>query len=135
MRGFETRYVELSPGGSAAVGPLLVHATEVNHPSGAPALALRTETAGRVVAFSGDTEWVDGLVACATGADLYITECTAYDRPLPYHINWGVLASNLDRLGARRVMLTHMGPDMLVRREAMAHAGVLLAEDGLTIDL
>ena len=41
----------------------------------------------------------------------------------------------LPDFNARRVMLTHMNPTMLAKVEEAKAAGVLVAEDGLTLDL
>lgn len=102
----------------------------VSHPSGATPYALRFEVDGKVLAFSGDTEWVDTLLAAAQGADLFICECFAFERAARYHLNWRTIETNLPRLGAKRVLLTHLGPEALANREAIRHPQVSLAEDG-----
>ena len=61
-RRFEMRFVEYEIGTRMRIGQAHVTAREVMHPSGAPSCALRLETDGRVIAYSGDTEWVDALV-------------------------------------------------------------------------
>ena len=86
---------------------------EVKHPSGAPPYALRFELDGKVVAFTGDTGWVDALCEVARGADLFITECFQYDVELPIHLDYQTIDANYARLGAKRVLLTHMGEAML----------------------
>ncbi|MCB1510134.1 MAG: MBL fold metallo-hydrolase [Hyphomicrobiaceae bacterium] len=105
------------------------------HPSGSLSAALRIAIDGRTIAFSGDTEWVEDLVPCAADADLFITECYAYEKGIPYHLNWQVLAENLDRLTARRIMLTHMNPSMLANRDRVTEPRVVLAEDGMTLTI
>ena len=113
-----------------------VTAHEVVHPSGAPSCGLRIEADGRVIGFSGDTEWTENLIPIARNADLFIAECYAYDgsRALP-HASWAVLRQQMSRLAAKRLMLTHMGPDMLAHRDAITDPRVILAEDGLVIDI
>lgn len=38
---------------------------------------------GKVLAYSGDTEWSEALAAAASGADLFIIcECLSWERPL-----------------------------------------------------
>ena len=108
---------------------------EVRHPSGAPPYALRLECAGKILSFSGDTEWVESLVPAASGADLFIAECFSFDIPVGYHMAWRKIAANLDRLGAKRVMLTHMSADMLAHANEVDDPRVLLAKDGLSIDI
>jgi phosphoribosyl 1,2-cyclic phosphodiesterase len=50
-------------------------------------------------------------------------------------MNWPDLQSRLPQLNARRIMLTHMNPTMLVQHEALRRTGVMLAEDGLVYEL
>jgi ribonuclease BN (tRNA processing enzyme) len=88
-----------------------------------------------VLTFSGDTEWTESLIPAASGADLFITECFAFDRESPSHLNWRTIEKNLDRLGAKRVLLTHMGEAMLANRSAVQDPRVGLAEDGLILKL
>ena len=114
---------------------MTVTACEVSHPSGAPSHALRFEAGGKVLAFSGDTEWVEALVPVSAGADLFIAECYAFDGPVNFHMSWEILERNLPRIRRKRVMLTHMNDAMLARRHEIARPDILLAEDGLVVDV
>ncbi len=114
---FELEIVELRERRTAAVNGLQVTPFEVVHPSGAPSYALRIEYGGRVLAFSGDTEWTEALVDAAAGADLFICECNSYDRPIPNHLNYRELLARRGRFDCRRMLLTHLGDDMLERRD------------------
>jgi ribonuclease BN (tRNA processing enzyme) len=134
-RRFDLRFVEYEERVPVAFGPVRVTAFEVRHPSGAPPYALRFEIDGKIVAFSGDTEWTESLVPAATGADLFICECYAFDSAARYHMNWRTIQGNLERLGAKRVLLTHMGLEMLARRGEVSDPRVLLAEDGLALEI
>jgi len=135
QRRFELKFVELLAGQPLEAGPLRATAFEVRHPSGAPSYALRFEAEGKVLSFTGDTEWVESLVPAGLGADLYIMECYSFEGAPNYHMSWEKIAPNLDRIGARRVMLTHMAERMLARRSEVADARVVLAEDGLVLDV
>lgn len=107
----------------------------VSHPSGATPYALRFEVDGKVLTFSGDTEWVDTLIPAADGADLFICECFAFEREARFHLNWRTIEAHLPRLGAKRVLLTHLGPEALANTQSMRHPAVRLAEDGATHDI
>lgn len=131
-RRFTTDLVELAPGPPTMIGPLTVAGFPVEHASGAPAYALRVQWAGRTVVYSGDTEWCEGLVEAARGADLFVCEAYTFDRRIRYHLDHATLAGNLERIRARRVILTHLGPDMLAHRH---EAAAECAEDGLTVDV
>ena len=87
------------------------------------------------LAYSGDTEWTDALLPVAKGADLFIVECYEYERTLSGHMRWLTIKERLKDFAARQVMLTHMNPNMLARIDEARQSGVLIAEDGLTLDL
>ena len=70
------------------VGPVRVTPFEVKHASGAPPYALRFETDGKVLSFTGDTEWVESLVPAGQGADLYIMECYQFEGEPRFHTSW-----------------------------------------------
>jgi ribonuclease BN (tRNA processing enzyme) len=131
-RRFQTEIADLTPGVATEVGPLTVTAFPVEHASGAPSLALRIQWAGKVVAYSGDTEWCETLVDAGRGADLFVCEAYTFERRIPFHLDHATLARNLARIGARRVVLTHLGPEMLARR---ADAVAECADDGLVVEV
>lgn len=122
-------FVPLSEGG-VTVKPFVV-----SHPSGATSYGLRFDVDGKTLAFSGDTEWVEGLVPLSEGADLFICECFAYEREARFHLNWRTIEANLPRISAKRVMLTHLGPEALANQASMRHERVTIAQDGLALDI
>ena len=131
-RRFALEYVELTDGVARHVGGMTVTAFEVTHASGAPAHALRVADGARVVAYSGDTEWTDRLVDAARDADLFVCEAYSYDRPVKFHLDHETLRGHRDALRARRILLTHMAPDMLAHQ---ADAAFECAHDGMVIEL
>ena len=134
-RRFDMLFREITPGRALEHGAITARAYEVSHPSGAPSLALRFETAGKTLSFSGDTEWVEDLVPAASCADLLICECYGFDGDVHYHLTWRTIEKNLDRLGAKRILLTHMNETMLANGNAVRDPRVVLAEDGLVLDV
>lgn len=133
---FELEFVEFEAESPIEVNGTRLTAFAGEHPSGALSASLRLERDGRILSYSGDTQWVDALLPCANGADLFITECYSFDETaIPYHLNWQVLAEKIDALAAKRVLLTHMNPNMLANRHRVTRADVLLANDGLVVNL
>jgi ribonuclease BN (tRNA processing enzyme) len=126
-RKFETRFVELADRVPVEVGPVQVTGFEVSHASGAPPFALRVGGEGKVVAYSGDTEWTESLIDAARGADLFIAEALMYDKRVKYHLDLATLLQHRRHLDCRRLILTHMGEDMLARLDGLP---VEAAEDG-----
>jgi ribonuclease BN (tRNA processing enzyme) len=109
------------------VGPVRVTGFGVVHASGAPPFALRVAGEGKVVAYSGDTEWTESLIGAARGADLFIAEALVYDKRVKYHLDLATLLQHRARLDCRRLVVTHMGEDMLARLDGLP---VEAAEDG-----
>jgi ribonuclease BN (tRNA processing enzyme) len=132
---FPWTVIEIPPGKPCDVLGVSVETAEVIHFSGAPSTAVRVSDRRSVLAYSGDTEWTEALVPIAAGSDLFIVECFDYARALNGHMAWSVLKPRLRELKARRVMITHMNPTMLAHLDEARAAGVLVAEDGLTMEV
>jgi ribonuclease BN (tRNA processing enzyme) len=131
-RRFELHFHELDQGRALRLAGLVVTPSAVVHSSGAPALALRVQWHGRTIAYTGDTEWTEALVQVARGADLLIAEGYTYQRKIRFHLDVATLRQQARRLGAHRVILTHMSPDALSRLDEL---GWPAAHDGLTLEL
>jgi ribonuclease BN (tRNA processing enzyme) len=132
---FPWSVVEIPVGTPTEVLGLNVTSAEVIHFSGAPSTALRIGDGGKIFAYSGDTQWTEALLPIASGADLFMVECYEYERELTGHMNWKKIKQRLADFNARRVMLTHMNHTMLARVDEARASGVLVAEDGLVLDL
>ena len=131
-RRFETSFLELPAREPAEFGPAVVTAYEVVHASGGPSYAIRVEYAGRVIAYSGDTEWTPALVEASAGADAFVCEGYFFDKRVPYHLDYMTLEEHRSELSCTRLILTHMSQDML------DHAGQIaaeLAEDGMVVEI
>ena len=129
---FTMTFVELPAGRTTDLGSVSVAPFEVGHASGAPAYALRATCDGKVVAYSGDTEWTDSLVETARGADLFICEAYFFDKKIKYHLDYGTLARHRGELTCRRLVIIHMSADMLGR---LSEVDADFAEDGMEIIL
>jgi len=133
-RRFVTRFVELADRLPQGLGPFTVTPFPVVHASGAPSFALRLACDGKVIAYSGDTEWTEVLVEVAQGADLLIAEGYTYQRKIRFHLDVATLQQQAGRLGARRIVLTHLSPDLL-SHVGEADLGWETAFDGMTVEL
>ncbi len=132
---FDWEVREVEPGSTTWQGPFRLTTAEVVHFAGAPATALRLEGAGRVLAFSGDTEWTEALLPIARGADLFICESFAFEGHPPGHLAYRTLEARRADLAAKRILLTHMGDAMLARCDEVDGAHFTAAEDGLVLDV
>ncbi len=132
---FPLQVVEISPGVPDEFLGFAVRTAEVVHQSGAPSTAVRLACAGRVLAYSGDTEWTDALVPIADGADLLVVECYEYEQDRSGHLSLRKLIEKRRDLRAKRIVLTHMNPSMLARAAEAERHGFLVAHDGLVLDV
>jgi len=132
LDGMAVRFVELTADSKADLGPISVVPYEVIHESGATAYALRLTVDGKTIAYSGDTQWTDALVKVASNADLFICETTSFEKEIRYHLSYRTLKTHRSALTCRRLVLTHLGEDVLQRRQEV---DAELAEDGKRISL
>jgi ribonuclease BN (tRNA processing enzyme) len=124
---------EVEPGRTDTIGTLRVTPFPVVHDDRVgPCLAYRIEAEGRIVAYSGDTSWTESLLPAGRDADLFICECYVRDKPVRAHLSLAELRRELPRIGAKRVILTHMSPDMLAHLDDIPYE---TAADGMTVDI
>lgn len=112
---FPVEYRELDPKKPLQFNSAQIECFRVKHGSNQHAYGLRVETGGKVISYTGDTEWTENLIPLSQGSDLLIAECCAYDQTLPSHLDYQTLLKQRTRLGCRRLVLTHMGSEMLSR--------------------
>jgi ribonuclease BN (tRNA processing enzyme) len=127
---FPAEYVEFADRQVAEWREVRVTPFQVVHGSGAPPYALRVECAGKVIAYSGDTEWTDSLAEAARGADTFICEAYSYDKKMKYHLDVRTLMEHRESLQCKHLVLTHMGEDVLSRLSSL---DIETAEDGKVI--
>jgi ribonuclease BN (tRNA processing enzyme) len=129
---FPLSFIALRPEDDQKIGDLVIRAYPVEHPSGAPSLALRIRVGNRIIAYTGDTRWTETLLAVARNADIFLAECYSYDQNASYHLNYRTLFARRPELRARRLVLTHMGEAML---EKLDQIEVEVAEDGMLLEV
>ena len=128
---FHLALEEIEPG-TASFGDIQVLAAQVSHSPArnGPFLAYRFGHHGKVIAYTGDTEWTAALVDIARHADLFIAEAYFYDKPVQLHLTLAALEPHLPRIEPKRLVLTHMSDDMLGRMPGLPYE---TAHDGLRI--
>jgi ribonuclease BN (tRNA processing enzyme) len=128
---FPFKIMALGPERANAIGPLAVTPFPVVHGhSGGPFFAYRIEAEGRVIAYSGDTEWTDNLIEAGRDADLFLVEAYFNDRKIKNHLDLKTLETYLPEIKPRKLILTHMSEDMLAHRHDLPY---LAAEDGMVV--
>jgi ribonuclease BN (tRNA processing enzyme) len=127
------KFVVLEPGTSARLGKFKVRAIRSPHTKPDISLSLRVDGGGKSIVFSGDSGWNDELVELSDGADLFLCECTYFESAhLKFHLNYPLLAANREKFKVRRMVLTHLGREVLSREDEIA---LEMGYDGMKITL
>ncbi len=118
--------------GAPAFGPVQVEPFPVAHMPHDPCYAYRIAVDGRVLAYTGDSEWTDTIAAAGQGADLLIAEAYYRDKKIKNHLDYATLRAHLPAIKAGRVVLTHMSAGFDPAAEGIACD---VAVDGKTIEI
>ena len=129
---FDLNFVELAVGQANDVLGLIVTPQPARHTPQAKPTALRVAVGDKIVTYSGDGEFTADLCAASQGADLFIAECYFHDKAVRGHLNYRDIRAHADDFGAKRMVLTHLAPEMLAMRGQVPEQ---CAEDGLVIEL
>jgi ribonuclease BN (tRNA processing enzyme) len=127
----QLKFVLLEPGAKKQLRGVRIETIRTPHMQRESSLALKIVLDGKTIAFSGDSGWTDDLIGFTAGADLFLCECTYFESAhLEFHMNYPQLAAQRDRFDVKRLILTHVG------REVLQHAQELRLEtatDGMKV--
>ena len=129
---FPIRYIDLPLLQRTEVGPLAVTTYPAVHTRETNPTSIRVAVAGKVIAYTGDSEWTEHMPVLADGADLFIAECYFFKKPVRFHLNYPDIAKHKGQIRAKRVVLTHLGREMLANVDTVPEE---CAHDGLVIQL
>lgn len=134
--GFPLRIVRWRVPGTVERGGRKVTAIRARHDLHAIACSLRVETGAHRLVFSGDTGWQPSLAELAADADLFVCECSDVESGYWAHTSLADIARHRAEITARRLWLTHFGPDSRAAATARAEAlDLTVADDGLVLEL
>lgn len=126
------RFIDYASGQELTAGYLSLTAYSVTHVPATDPHGLRIKVADKVIAYSGDTAWHPHLPVLAGGADLFICECNFFGTQSDTHIDYQTLEARRETFGCRRLLLTHLGGEMLSRLEEV---NLPCAADGMVIEV
>lgn len=129
---FPVEFVELRPNVPAEIGPLRIHPFRVPHQEFDVSLGVRVGIGAATILYSGDTGWTEDLIRYAAGTDLFICECCFFETRLPMHLDYPRIAEHRHRFGTHRLVLTHLGQEVLTRRAEIPDE---LATEGLIVEV
>ncbi len=122
----------LPPDRSVTIAGIQIYSFRVPHQTDGNSLALKVTYQNKRLLFSGDSEWTDRFIEQAPGVDLFLCECSFYAQASGNHMNFLQLQEQMPRLSCRRLILTHLGDEMIERGKELP---VTLAQDGMVIEI
>jgi ribonuclease BN (tRNA processing enzyme) len=129
---FPLRFHTLAAGENLKIGDVAVEPFAVPHQENEPSLGIKVRVDDKVVLYSGDSGWTDEFVARTHDVDLFLCECCYWETEVAFHINYPQFERNRGRLRARRVVLSHLGREVLAKLDQVKDE---CARDGMVIRL
>ena len=127
---FRIEFEEIGPGATLELGPVRARAFATHHTPDSHPHGFVLESAGSRIAYSGDTGWFDGLPRAVAGSHLFISECTYRRASFEYHLSLETLEARRADFDCGRIVLTHLGAEMVDRRCSFE-----TADDGLRVSV
>ena len=127
---FPIRFMTLVAEQNVKIGEIAIEPFAVPHQEREPSLGLKVRTDGKTLMYSGDSGWTEQFVERTTDVDLFLCECCYWETQVDFHINYPQFAENRARIGAKRVVLSHLGREVLGKLDQIKEE---CARDGMVI--
>lgn len=131
-RRFPVVYKTIRPGHPISIRGMRIQAFRMQHIDHEPCFGYRLEHRRKILALTGDTTWCQSIPALARNANLLASECTDYDLHSPVHLSYTQLRQHAAEISAKRIVLTHVGADLLKNRARVRYH---IARDGERFDV
>jgi ribonuclease BN (tRNA processing enzyme) len=129
---FDMRFRELRPEQQTTLCGVRLLPFRVPHQERDISFGYRAETADRALLYSGDCGWNADLVRHSHGTDLFICECCYFQTETSFHISYPRIVQEQHRLGCRRLLLSHIGREVL---ERLGEVSLECAHDGMVVEV
>jgi ribonuclease BN (tRNA processing enzyme) len=129
---FPIRFQTLVADQNVRIGSVAIEPFAVPHQEREPSLGLKVRLDGRTILYSGDSGWTDDFVRRTADVDLFLCECCYWETEVNFHINYPQFALQRERIRARRVLLSHLGREVLDKLDRVKEE---CARDGMVIHL
>ncbi len=110
---YPVQFIEAHPGKQLSFDGMRIEPFLVPHLNRPISLGYEMLMEGRKLAYSGDTGWTEDLLKHSEDSDLFLCECTFFETRLQTHLDYPRLAVNHPRFGSKRIVLTHLGIEVL----------------------
>jgi ribonuclease BN (tRNA processing enzyme) len=129
---YELQFIEARPAQELIIDGRRIKGFPVPHQKHPQSYGYKIISEGRKIVYTGDTGWTEDLLQHAENSDLFICECSFFESRLETHLDYPRIAENVERFCSKRIVLTHLGQEVLRRRSEVE---LEVAHDGLVIAL
>ncbi len=129
---FPLEFYEMPPGQPQTLYGVELFPFRVPHQEKDISLGFRVAVDGKALLYSGDCGWNEDLVRYSQGTNLFICECCYFQSQTTFHISYPQLASQNHRFGCKRLLLSHIGREVLERIDEVT---LECAHDGLVVEV
>lgn len=129
---FSLQFRELTPDQAETICGVELFPFRVPHQEKDISLGYRVSVDGKALLYSGDCGWNEDLIRYSQNTDLFICECCYFSTQASFHMNYPQIVQQRDRMGCKRLVLSHTGREVL---ERMNEVTLECAHDGLVIEV
>jgi len=129
---FPLEFCEMSPEQPQTLYGVELFPFRVPHQERDLSFGYRATVDGKSLLYSGDCGWNEDLVRYSQGTDLFICECCYFQSQTTFHVSYPRIAAESNRLGCKRLLLSHIGREVL---ERMDEVTLECAHDGLIVEV
>ena len=127
---YDIQFIEAKPEEQLAIDGFRIGSFRVPHQEHPPSYGYAIRSEKRKLVYSGDPGWTEDLLEHTENADLFLCECSFFETRMPTHLDYPRIAENLHRFGSKRIVLTHLGQEVLRRSREIE---LEMAHDGLVV--
>jgi len=128
---FDLKFIDALPGKAIEFKDFRIVPFPVPHQMEPLSLGCEIFAGDRKIVYSGDSGWTEDLPIHTQDADLFLCECMFFDSRNASHLDYRRIRENLHRFGAKRIVLTHLGQEMLEHEQEVE---LEMAEDGMILE-
>lgn len=129
---FPLHFVDFEPERFIETEDFNLEVFQVKHSEYSSPHAVRICIDDKIFSYSGDTSWTDELPKVSVQSDLFICECNFYQTGNEGHLNYMTLKKNIDKLKAKKIMLTHLSTEMIANKASL---NIPILEDGMEFEI
>jgi ribonuclease BN (tRNA processing enzyme) len=129
---FPIQFHELTPGQAKILCGVELLPFRVPHQEKDVSFGYRVTAGNKALLYSGDCGWNEDLIRYSQSTDLFICECCYFGTQASFHISYPQLVAQRDRLGCKRLLLSHIGREVL---ERLKEVTIECAHDGLVVEV